>query len=39
MDPDMLKVQNQNYDSWQTVYFQRGSVIILELMLVYALNR
>lgn len=35
----MLKVQNLNYDSWQTVYFQRSSVIVLELVLVYALNR
>lgn len=38
-DPAMLDVKNLNYDSWQTVYFQRSSVIVLELMLVYALNQ
>ncbi|QVM13210.1 glycosyl transferase [Coccidioides posadasii str. Silveira] len=35
----MLQLGNLNYDSWQTIYFQRSSVIFLELMLVYALNR
>lgn len=34
----MLNVKNLNYDSWQTVYFQRASVTLLELLLVYALN-
>ncbi|KAL3473992.1 glycosyl transferase [Aspergillus californicus] len=38
-DPAMLVVQNLNYDSWQTVYFQRATVIITELVLLYALNR
>ncbi|PGH23737.1 dolichyl pyrophosphate Glc1Man9GlcNAc2 alpha-1,3-glucosyltransferase [Polytolypa hystricis UAMH7299] len=38
-DPAMLSVKNLNYDSWQTVYFQRMSVIVLELVLVFALNR
>ncbi|KAK2746455.1 glycosyl transferase [Onygenales sp. PD_40] len=38
-DPEMLKLENLNYDSWQTVYFQRFSVIVLELVLVFALHR
>ncbi|TAQ83423.1 hypothetical protein B7494_g8256 [Chlorociboria aeruginascens] len=37
-DPEMLKVYNLEYDSWQTIYFQRASVIITELVLVYALH-
>ncbi|KAI0399583.1 glycosyltransferase family 57 protein [Xylaria palmicola] len=38
-DPAMLRVPNLEYDSWQTVYFQRLTVIITELVLVYALQR
>ena len=38
-DPAMLVVKNLNYDSWQTVYFQRVTVILSELVLVYALSR
>lgn len=38
-DPSMLKLDNLNYSSWQTIYFQRASVVLLELLLVYALNR
>ncbi|OOO12058.1 Glycosyl transferase, ALG6/ALG8 [Aspergillus oryzae] len=38
-DPAMLTVKNLNYDSWQTIYFQRATVIISELVLVFALNR
>ncbi|RJE21750.1 hypothetical protein PHISCL_05898 [Aspergillus sclerotialis] len=38
-DPDMLNVKNLRYDSWQTVYFQRTTVIISELVLLYALQR
>ncbi|CZT51648.1 related to glucosyltransferase [Rhynchosporium secalis] len=36
-DPEMLKVFNLGYDSWQTIYFQRASVIATELILVFAL--
>lgn len=39
VDPAMLKVSNLEYDSWRTVYFQRFTVIITELLLVYALQR
>ena len=35
----MLKVENLEYDSWQTVYFQRSTVIMSELLLAYALHR
>jgi alpha-1,3-glucosyltransferase len=38
VDPEMVKVFNLEYDSWQTVYFQRTSVIVTELVLVYALH-
>ncbi|KFY06493.1 hypothetical protein V491_08590, partial [Pseudogymnoascus sp. VKM F-3775] len=38
VDPEMVKVYNLNYESWQTVYFQRASVILTELVLVYALH-
>lgn len=38
VDPAMLRVYNLEYDSWQTVYFQRFTVIITELLLVYALQ-
>jgi alpha-1,3-glucosyltransferase len=36
-DPEMLKVYNLEYNSWQTVCFQRTTVILTELVLVYAL--
>ncbi|KAJ8105535.1 hypothetical protein ONZ43_g7391 [Nemania bipapillata] len=35
----MLRINNLEYDSWQTIYFQRSTVIITELVLVYALQR
>lgn len=38
VDPAMLRVYNLEYDSWQTIYFQRFTVIITELLLVYALQ-
>ena len=38
VDPAMLKVYNLEYASWQTVYFQRFTVITTELLLVYALQ-
>jgi alpha-1,3-glucosyltransferase len=39
IDPAMLVVKNLGYDSWQTVYFQRATVILTELVLVFALSR
>ncbi|KAK5378923.1 glycosyl transferase [Exophiala xenobiotica] len=39
VDSAMLQVQNLNYDSWTTVCFQRASVIVTELLLVYSLHR
>ncbi|KAJ2906195.1 Dolichyl pyrophosphate Glc1Man9GlcNAc2 alpha-1,3-glucosyltransferase [Zalerion maritima] len=38
VDPSMVKIYNLNYDSWQTVYFQRFTVILTELLLVFALQ-
>ena len=35
----MLVVENLNHDSWETVYFQRFTVIATELVLVYALHK
>lgn len=34
----MLQVKHLDYASWQTVYFQRTTVIVTELVLVYALH-
>lgn len=38
VEPAMLRVYNLEYDSWKTVYFQRYTVIVTELILVYALE-
>jgi alpha-1,3-glucosyltransferase len=38
VDPFMVHVANLGYDSWQTIYFQRASVILSELLLIYALH-
>jgi alpha-1,3-glucosyltransferase len=38
VDPLMLRVYNLDHDSWQTVYFQRATVILSELTLLYALQ-
>jgi hypothetical protein len=38
VDPAMLRVYNLEYDSWETVYFQRFTVIVSELLLVHALQ-
>lgn len=37
LHPDMLRIANLGYDSWQTIYFQRATVLITELMLLGAL--
>ena len=37
-EPALLNVKSLGYDSWQTVYFQRATVILTELVLVYALH-
>jgi alpha-1,3-glucosyltransferase len=38
VDPAMLNVKALEYDNWQTIYFQRATVIVTELVLVYALH-
>ena len=35
----MLDVKSPNHDSWQTIYFQRSTVIATELLLVYSLYK
>ena len=37
-DPAILQIENLNYDSWQTIYFQRASAILTEFVLIYALT-
>ena len=39
VDASMLKVDNLNYDSWETVCYQRASVLFTEGLLIYALYR
>lgn len=36
-DASMLQISNLGYASWQTVYFQRATVILSEFVLLYAL--
>lgn len=38
VDAGLLNVKDLGYDSWQTIYFQRTTVIVTELVLVYALH-
>ncbi|KAM3532357.1 hypothetical protein NHJ13051_000343 [Beauveria bassiana] len=37
-DPAMVRVFNLEHDTWQTVYFQRATVVVTELLLAYALQ-
>lgn len=37
-EPALLNVKDLNFGSWQTIYFQRATVILTELVLVYALH-
>jgi len=39
VDPLMLEVANLGYNSWQTVYFQRATVLATDLLLAFALYR
>ncbi|GJJ69864.1 alpha-1,3-glucosyltransferase [Entomortierella parvispora] len=39
VDPKIVQVDNLNYDTWITVYFQRTTVIVTELVLFWALQR
>ncbi|KAF2721206.1 glycosyltransferase family 57 protein [Polychaeton citri CBS 116435] len=36
-DSAMLQVSNLSYDSWQTIFFQRATVVLTELILAFAL--
>lgn len=36
-DAEMLQVKNLGHSSWQTVYFQRTTVLLTELVLIFAL--
>lgn len=38
VEPGLLNVKALGYDTWQTVYFHRATVIVTELVLVYALH-
>ena len=38
VDPEMLEVENLNYASSGTIFFQRGSVIFLDLLFAYGVR-
>ncbi|XP_053989067.1 probable dolichyl pyrophosphate Glc1Man9GlcNAc2 alpha-1,3-glucosyltransferase [Hylaeus volcanicus] len=38
VNPEMVKVENLNYASSDTIYFQRGSVILLDLVYAYGIR-
>ncbi|XP_015430421.1 PREDICTED: probable dolichyl pyrophosphate Glc1Man9GlcNAc2 alpha-1,3-glucosyltransferase [Dufourea novaeangliae] len=38
IDPEMLKVDSQNYASSGTIFFQRGSVIFMDLLFAYGVR-
>jgi alpha-1,3-glucosyltransferase len=38
IDQGMVQISNLGYDSWSTVSYQRGTVIVTELFLVFALH-
>ena len=39
VDSEMLKIHNLGYESWETVSYQRSTVIAVDLVLAYALYR
>lgn len=38
IDPEMLKVENLNYASSNTIYFQRSTVIFLDFIFAYGVK-
>ena len=38
-DPEMVKVKNLYYDSLATIYYQRATVIMSDLLFIYAFFR
>ena len=38
IDNDIVQIKNLSYDAWSVISFQRSTVIITELLLVYALH-
>lgn len=39
VDPAMLEIDNLQYQNWQTVYFQRSTVMATDLVLAFALYK
>jgi len=37
-DAEMLKVENVDYNSWWTILFQRLTVIVTDLVFIYAVK-